>query len=153
MLKSKYFTCKELVQSELIKIHGSEYCIERIGWFIIGGLDCLREDYEREVKKRGLYKRPKDAHIIINGRFGWFRKLFKYSGVRAKDCKVGAKYSRHKEWRAFDLKCYHFDVLVDLVLNNFEKYGIYRIENPARTKTWLHAEFGKNIDKLLIFNP
>jgi hypothetical protein len=147
----KYFTIGELVQPEIITALGAERCVDKIGWFVATGLDFIREDYEKEVKARGLFKSKSDAWIIINGRFGGMN--FKYSGVRAPDCPIGAKFSKHKEWRAFDLKCNHLDVLVEIIKERHQFYGINRIENPEITKTWLHVEFGHVEHYLYIFNP
>jgi hypothetical protein len=127
--------------------------MSKIGKDTLDGLDKLREDYENAVIIAERNKSPKDCWIVINGRWGWFRSRFKYSGVRTKDCKMGARKSKHKEYKAFDLKCKHMDILFYLIENHYKTYGINRLENPKVTKTWAHCEFEIWPESLKIFNP
>jgi len=153
MAKSRYFTPKELIQQDLITQYGVDYCMDKIGQTTLDALDSLRYDYQRAIELLDRDKSTKDIQIIINGTWGFWRTKFKYSGVRAVDCKIGALNSAHKKFRAFDLKCKHIDVLIKLVKENSKAYHISRIENPLITKTWLHCEFSPFPDELIIFNP
>ena len=153
MSRSKYFKPSELVQKELLEKHGVDYCMDRIGQTTLDGLDKLRYDYQRAVELLDRDKSIKDVQIIINGTWGFWRTKFKDSGVRSPDCKIGAPRSAHKEYRAFDLKCRHMDILIGLAKDNSRSYHISRIENPLITKTWLHCEFSPFPDALVIFNP
>lgn len=85
---------------------------------------------------------------------------FRYSGVRPVGCAEGAKMSRHKLTDkgvyAFDIKCSDMGKLTRIVKAQSKELGIGRIENPAKTKTWLHCEFYDCIGgagELVVFDP
>lgn len=77
-----------------------------------------------------------------------------YCGWRPSDCHIGAKNSAHKKGLAFDLHTPYMDDLVNLVRKDFKTLGVYRIENPEKTKTWLHIDcLGNPSNTLVEFNP
>lgn len=84
---------------------------------------------------------------------------FRYSGIRPVDCPEGAKKSTHKlvfkPITSFDMKCKHMDRLIAEVKANHMFYRIIRIENPEKTRTWLHGEFSDIIvtTPLVVFDP
>lgn len=68
---------------------------------------------------------------------------FHESGLRLFDTQTGAFFSQHKYGKAFDLKPQKITVeqLYLHIVANHEKYPqITTIENPAKTKTWLHVD-------------
>lgn len=95
--------------------------------------------------------------LYINGVFAG--KEFNYSGARPQNSTVGAKYSMHKYFKAFDLKAYDKTAedifkVVDNLFADKQLNAVTRCENPSVTKTWLHIDSlytGDN--KLVVFNP
>lgn len=89
---------------------------------------------------------------INNNRFNW-------SGYRTADCGVGAQFSQHRFGRALDLKFANTtpEEVQNYIIENeseFMALGLRRMENAAKTKTWLHIDCmhtGK--EKIVIFNP
>ena len=148
IIKSKYFSLEELVQPSLIKVLNPQILLGIFTQWRLTKLDTLRADYEKEVKKRGLYKSARDKYIYINGKFG---NTFKHSGLRSLDCPEGAPKSKHKLGKAFDLKCRHLDVLLYLIRKNWKKYNIARLEKPSVTfkRGWLHIEILEKLGKKL----
>ena len=152
MIRSKYFSPSELIEPSILEVLKDETAMCIVGQFICDCLYKLREDYEDAVKCADKYKSASDLWITINGNYHGSR--FKYSGVRSKNCPIGAKYSKHKLGIAFDLKCTHLGILLYLIKNHWDSYYISRIENPEVTlhRGWIHVEFGFSND-LIIFNP
>jgi hypothetical protein len=89
---------------------------------------------------------------INNDRFNW-------SGYRTADCGVGAQFSQHRFGRALDLKFANTtpEEVQKYIIEHeseFMDLGLRRMENAAKTKTWLHIDCmhtGK--EKIIIFNP
>lgn len=89
---------------------------------------------------------------INNNRFNW-------RGYRTPGCGVGAQFSQHRFGRALDLQFHETtpEQVQAFILDNEEEFlkaGLTRIENAAKTKTWLHIDCmhtGK--EKIVIFNP
>ena len=148
---SKYFQPKELIQHSLFESISENALMRCIGHDTCNSLDMLREDYEGAVRLCGALKTDKDIQIFINGFYEG--RMFECSGLRSVDCPVGAKFSRHKSGNTFDLKCNYRPILLNLIMDNYQKYGIERIENPQLTPTWLHVEFNIYADDLKVFNP
>lgn len=154
MIKSKKFKPSELFEPSILEVLAEETAMELIGQVIIDNLDQLRLDYESMVIALCRYNNPSDVWITINGNY--FGEIFKYSGVRSKDCPIGAEFSTHKKGNTFDLKCAHLDILLALVKTYSKLYQIKRIENPDVTvsRGWLHVEFSEMmVEDLIIFNP
>lgn len=154
MIKAKKFTPSELFEPTILKVVTEETAMKMIGQVVIDNLDHLRIDYEEMVHALGRYTQPSDVWFTINGNYQG--NLFSYSGVRSKDCLIGAKYSTHKDGTTFDIKCVHLDILLALVKTYSELYQIKRIENPDITvpRGWLHIEFSElSTGTLLIFDP
>ena len=152
MIRSRYFKPHELIEPSILEVLKDETAMCLIGQFICDCLDTLRSEYEDAVRLAGRYNSAKDGWITINGNY--YGQTFKYSGVRSKNCPIGAKHSKHKLGIAFDLKCLHLDLLLYLVKNHWGNYHVARIENPDITvpRGWLHVEFGFG-QELTIFNP
>ena len=128
--------------------------MKMIGQIIIDNLDQLRIDYEEMVHALGLYKQPSDVWFNINGPYGG--QIYRHSGVRVKDCIIGAQYSTHKNATTFDIKCTHLKVLLAIVKTYSKKYKIKRIEDPDITvpRGWMHIEFSEDeVPPLQIFKP
>lgn len=106
--------------------------------------DLLDESLFKKLISEDVLKRLQKLRDIVgvafyinnwanNGRFG-------YSGLRQKDCKIGSKYSKHKLGYAFDIKCKDMKKLFSEIENS--RFLISRYENPDKTKSWAHVEFG-----------
>jgi hypothetical protein len=149
----KYFKPYELIDPDILKVLSENACMRLIGHDVTRFLDKLRSDYEGAVRALGLYQSKYDIIIGINGRY--YDQLFRYSGLRSKDCKEGSKQSRHKNGNVFDLKCKHIKVLLFLIEAYHEQYGVYKIESPKVTtpRGYIHAEFGDTSGELVVFNP
>lgn len=152
-IKSKFFSVFELIQPSLLKVLSPQNCLKIIGRWRLRRLDLLRVDYEKEVRRRGLYRSVKDKYLHLNGTL--WGKTYRYSGLRSLDCPEGAPKSKHKKGEAFDLKCLHLDVLLYLIRRNWKKYSIKRMENPNKTfhRGWLHIEIGSIGVRLYVFYP
>lgn len=152
-IKSFFFKPAELIEPSVLEKIGPQNSLKIIGQWRLNKLDELRFDYEKEVKKRGLYSGPRDKWLHINGKYAG--QIFKYSGLRSQDCPIGAEKSKHKEGTTFDLKCRHMVVLLYLIKDNWRKYSIKRMENPKVTfyRGWIHVEIDKVGVKLYVFNP
>jgi len=139
LMKSRYFTIKELVSPEILDVLTEECAWRLIPYSVIVGLDNLRRMY--------------GAPIWING------KGLTQCGIRAKDCTTGAPKSRHKlyeyESTAFDLHCDDLDKLWDIVENNNFSLGIDKVEDREYTPSWLHVQFTSNLQVgiLEVFKP
>ena len=154
MIKSKKFKPAELIEPTILEVISDELAMGLIGQIIIDNLDRLRIDYEAMVQAMGRYTQPSDVWFTMNGNY--HGELFQYSGVRSKDCPIGAEYSSHKKANTFDIKCAHLDILVSLVKTYNKSYQIRRLENPDVTvpRGWLHVEFSEeSVGDLIIFNP
>ncbi len=149
----EHFKTRELIDPDILKVLSDNACMRLIGHEVTRLLDRLRCDYEGAVRAIGLYQTRYDIIININGYC--YDRLFKHSGLRSKDCKEGAEDSRHKDGNVFDLKCKHIKILLFLIEEYNEQYGVYKIENPNLTtpRGYIHAEFGDTLEELQIFNP
>jgi len=89
---------------------------------------------------------------INNDRFNW-------SGYRTADCGVGAQFSQHRFGRALDLKFANTtpEEVQKYIIEHeseFMDLGLRRMENAAKTKTWLHIDcMHTGNKKIVIFNP
>jgi hypothetical protein len=95
------------------------------------------------------------GEIVINN---WHvGGVFKESGLRWPDTTTGAQFSQHKFKCAFDLKPRRISVeqLYQHITANHAQYPqITTIENPAKTKTWLHVDGRWHAgDSILIVEP
>jgi hypothetical protein len=139
MYISPYFKIAELVSPQLLEVMGETMAWRLIPPSVLQDLDCLRSKHGYPIR--------------INGSGNT------QCGVRAINCSIGAKMSRHKlvdpRIVAFDLHSPHLKALTDLVLECHSDYGICRIENPQVTNSWLHCEFydGISVPRFDVFNP
>ncbi len=85
MKKSKYFDIRELVSKDTYEQHG-ERAWEFFDRKAIDTLDFIRENTGLPV-------------IVNDWKWGGENQ---YRGYRERDCKIGAKYSAHKDGKAFD---------------------------------------------------
>lgn len=137
MRQMKYFDITELLAPEIIGILSVEACWMLIPRHVQYGLDRLRELY--------------GASIVINN------SNYKHSGIRTKDCAVGAKNSAHKCNRgliAFDLKVADMFKLRNIIEDNYADLHISEVENYDKTESWTHLAFSaERPSKLRIINP
>lgn len=136
MYKCRHFAIKELVAPEILAIISEDMAWRLIPSEVIYGLDTLRVMYG-------------DA-IFING------KGLLDAGVRSLITHTGAPMSGHKGYRGetcFDLHCSDLKKLEEIVRTNHITLGIGRMENPLKTKGWLHISFVKGAQNLEVFNP
>ena len=139
MYRSRHFKIEELVSPQILDILAPECAWRLIPQGIMQDLDSLRD-------KHGY-------PITINGAGNT------QCGVRAKNCTIGAPNSDHKLVRPFiyawDLHSPQLKALTQLVIECHSDYGIFRIEDPAKTSGWLHVTMfdGINVPKFEIFNP
>lgn len=134
-MKSKYFKLYELLPKEL-------YVDEEKGWDMIDA-----KLIETLDKIRGMLGVPL---ICNNWYWGGSRN---YCGYRPKDCKIGAKFSQHKQGNAVDLisKKMTAEQMRKIVIENQNKlpYNI-RIE---RGVSWFHFDLKNMGVKVYQFNP
>lgn len=136
-----YFKIEELVSPEIYEILG-DASWRLIPQKVLSSLNSLREAFGSPL-------------LVNNWKTGG---MYRYSGIRPLGCSEGAKMSVHKlvhpTKTCFDVKTPQLNRLVELVMKDYAKYGISRIENPDITKTWLHLEFStEKVDRLVVFNP
>lgn len=133
----KYFTLSELISPEILDILSDEACWLLIPRHVQYGLDRLRELY--------------GASIVINN------SNYKHSGIRTKDCIVGAKNSAHKCNRGlieFDLKVADMFKLRNIIEYNYADLHIAEVEDYDKTESWTHIAFSaERPSKLRIINP
>lgn len=68
--------------------------------------------------------------------------LSKWSGYRSNRCKIGAKFSAHRQGKAIDPKG-NEDVMFKIVKENIKQFyalGLRRMEDPIITNGWLHCD-------------
>lgn len=140
----KHFKDEELFSPELLEVLSPSARLMILPDSVRKVLDQIREDL--------------GMAIVING--AWKGEIYSYSGVRPKNCAVGAELSIHKiraGRMAFDLKCSSLNGLNTLIEKNFKKYRIARMENPSYTRTWRHIEINISEEELPeslnVFNP
>lgn len=131
MYKCSYFKIHELVSPEIYDVLGEELCWHLLPDIVKQQLDAIREEF---------YSYAGMGIIINNWGFGG---QYKYSGVRPKNCKIGAPNSKHKQWVAFDLKAskiHRTDELQEFIKHMGKSFNISRIENFEHTPSWVHIE-------------
>ncbi len=140
--KCDHFDIEELICPEILYVCSEIVCWRLISNFAKRGLDRLRDDLGQAIY----------INSVSHG--------FYYSGVRNIDCKIGAKYSKHKEGTTFDLKTFDKEALIvlyDLIIANWKDYSVVRLEDPELTmkRGWLHVQFGdcSGMSELDVFNP
>ena len=103
----RYFTIRELISPEIFNILSYDSCWNLIPPCVQESLDAIRHDLGLPIRINNWHKGGG----------------FKYSGIRPKDCTIGAKLSAHKvkhDRLAFDLKC---DKMEDLFRLLQERIG------------------------------
>ena len=139
MRVTRFFKIEELVDPDILAVITEEAAWRLIPTGIQSDLDGLRIAME--------------IPLVINGNGNT------HCGVRAKNCTVGSPLSDHKLLRpgvcSFDVHCSDLPKLIALVKEHHEAYGIYRIENPAKTPGWLHITMsdGLQLPPFEIFEP
>lgn len=134
--KCRHFDIQELVAPELLAVLSEDLAWRLIPGEVVWGLDTLRS----------MLNRP----IWING------KGLTECGIRSLITQTGAKMSGHKGYRGetcFDLHCDDLPALEQIVRTNHVSLGIGRMENPAKTKGWIHITFVKGAQNLEVFDP
>lgn len=145
MYRCRYFSIEELVAPELLEALGEDKCWDLIPEIVKLTLDRIRAEY---ASAYGDTIKINDWHIGGN---------YKYSGVRPKNCPIGAKYSRHKQWLAFDIKPWKGDIenLQEIITTFDSDFNLSRVESFDYTPTWIHIEIHTSyfVDKTVYFNP
>lgn len=141
MQVSKNFHVRELVPFEIYLKYGDSSI-----WFVdkqmIEIIQAVRERY-------GI--------VTINNKYAGGQ--YNYSGFRPPDCKVGAKLSQHRFYKAYDCKFKNAtpkEVYED-ILSNQSRWldkGLTTMEDISKTPTWLHLD-GRwtGMDKIKIVKP
>lgn len=137
MCAVKHFITQELVSPEAYEAYGDD-AMRQFPAGVIDGLEKLREAFGTPITCNTWHN--DGSH--------------KYSGQRPTNCRIGAKNSEHKAWRAFDLRANDMDALRRLVCERGREFGITRIEASFYTPTWVHIDFKPtNCGKLYVFTP
>lgn len=106
----------------------------------------LRDKYKAAIRINGWWKHlPEDMENFKPEDFlkEMQRKYVPvWSGIRTPLCKIGAKYSAHKYFKAIDPKGNQkeFMRIVEENLQEFYKLGLRRIEDIKITKGWIHLD-------------
>jgi len=135
MYKCKYFSIQELVDPETYRIFGQR------AWMFFDESALIAID-----QLRGEF-----GPATIND-WKWGGN-YKWSGLRTKNCTIGAEYSLHRFGKAFDLKFQNFTAKevrahIKKKPDYWECY-ISRIENKVN---WLHIDCA-NVIPLKWINP
>lgn len=137
MYKPKYFNTQELVSKELYDQLG-ELCLNLFSPHTLRVLDQIRSAYNEPL-------------VINNWHNGG---NYSQSGLRALNCPIGAKNSKHKQAIAFDLKTGNINRLQEFLKRTSENFFISRIENYEHTPTWVHIEISESfVESTYFFNP
>ena len=144
-MKAKHFAIHELVDPWFLTAHSESDCWAMLDPQAVAALDTLRDKF---------------GPLLVNGRG------LKERGLRRRDTPTGAKYSQHKEGRAFDVTPLTKGVTVHAMftwttLNPKDAYamGIRRVEDIAFTGkgNWLHFDTkdtgAANVGKIVIVKP
>lgn len=136
---SKHFKIEELVSPQVLQVLGEAAAWRLFPQGTLSDLDNLRTRH--------------GYPITINGAGNT------QCGVRAINCTIGAKLSRHKlvdpKIVALDLHSPQLKALLKLIVDCHGDFGICKIENPTRCPGWIHCEFydGITLPEFVIFEP
>lgn len=149
MKLNKYFTIQEfLPPKEFERINKLKTDNEKLEAF-------YKLVNPKIVELATFYREFFKAPIIINN---WSSKgSYTLRGWRPRETKIGAKFSEHKNGRAFDcdVKGLTAEEVRKIILENevlFYSKGLRRIENLVN---WVHSDIKETnlINKIMVFNP
>lgn len=130
-MKAKHFALSELVHPEIYNLLGET------AWKLL--------DPDAPAMLDGI--RDRFGPVAINTWNGeakdWLPKVYRSSGLRPINSRVGSSTSQHKYGGAFDLKFrdYEVDEVWHFITNNPEEFPlIKRVEHIDATPTWLHVD-------------
>lgn len=123
MVKTKYFSIKELVHPQILKAIGETNSWMRLDAGCLKDLDAIREEWGS-----GIYCNQG----AIDSR-----------GLRPPDDPDGSKYSSHKQGKAFDLvpsngKTDDLRNMVIQMIKDGKLNSFNTVEDKAYTPTWCH---------------
>ncbi len=128
---AKHFTIQELVHPEIYRL-----CGDNSGKLLHPDapamLDGLRERFG-----------PIGVNTWNGECAAWIHKVYRDSGLRPVNSKIGSPVSQHKQGAGFDLKFrdYEVDEVWHFITNNPEAFPlITRLEHIDSTPTWLHVD-------------
>lgn len=149
MYKSKYFKIEELVTPELFALLPEELLWRLFEESTLRWLDAVREAWGKP--------------LLINNWHGtkfwqkfWGSKIYRESGLRNFNTKTGARLSKHRFAKGFDLKTEDpkdIPALWNMLVGNRD-LGTARVEHIEATPTWVHGEPGGVVGQLpRVFRP
>jgi len=145
MYRPKHFKLEELVDPELFKALG-ERCWELLDEDALQMLDCIRERFGPVVVN----------NWHTNGS-SFTNQIYRHSGLRRMDSKIGSSRSQHKWGKAFDCKFEDYEPhqVFNYIVDHPEDFPlITRLENVKHTPTWLHFDTKETDgDDIYVFNP
>lgn len=142
MYKCTYFIIEELVHPQILEDLGEINCWLRFDEDALRDLDIIRTLW--------------DDGIAINGNY--WGKTFVDSGARHPRVSVGATWSLHKLFKAFDLKPLNGEIkkfhkfVFDLIKEGRLKH-FNAVENFKYTKGWCHIARMNTSEKPLVIRP
>lgn len=132
----RHFDIDELVSPEILAVLGEDAAWRLVPPEVVWALDTLRDLFGCPIWING--------HGLTN------------CGIRSKYCPIGAILSGHKLYRGetcFDLHVGDLTRLERIIRENRLSLGIGRMENPPKTKGWIHVAFVKGAQSLDVFDP
>jgi len=130
MKVSKNFVIQEFVPPQIHRFYkGDQRCLWFINQNIIKGAQLLRDILDSPIQANNWHKGG-----ILDER-----------GYRLPRTKTGGDWSQHKLSNALDVSSEKYTPLqiIEAMRANYSKFaaiGIYTIENPDFTKTWVHMD-------------
>jgi len=135
MIKCRHFSIQELVDPVTYKELGQR------AWMLFDENALLTIDLLRDTF---------GPATINNWRWGG---NFKWSGLRTKNCTIGAKYSLHRFGKGFDLKFKNISASdVRRAIKRDEVYWSQHISRIEKKVNWLHIDLA-NTDGIVWINP
>lgn len=142
----KYFEPEELVSPDLHGVLHDDFIYRMFDESLVRDLILLREKF--------------GTMIINTWHSNILRDMYKtrqYSGLRSKECDVGAKNSYHKKGMAFDflpVKVKDPAIVRQYIIDNSEKWwGITFIES-YKGMGWVHIDCRKrNSENIAVWHP
>jgi hypothetical protein len=128
-MRCKHFLIQELVPPEVYDLR-KDAAWELLDFAALLTLDTLRDAF--------------GALIVNNWHAGG---AFKESGYRSLTTPTGARFSQHKFGRAFDCKFENVtpeEAALHILSNPSKFVHLTTLEDPAKTKTWLHFDVRNN---------
>ena len=112
--------------------------------------DLLWSKFNPDFLRDLQHIRNNVGRIVINN-----GARLNYSGYRPYDCKIGAKLSDHREWRAFDLHPVDYsprEVYDWILAHKHEFLKLNCVEDIELTEDggWVHISYRPNLEEFMI---